>query len=303
MFSLRWFSLLLILMVTPRGADGQTMPRTVAEGAKLTEVYSDERFFEGPTWDPKTQKLYFTAFGSDNQQILRLDAPGKITVWLDKSQGVNGTFLTSDGRLLGAQAYGHRILSYAIGDNGPSEVKVLLENAKLHQPNDVCQAPNGNIYFTDPDFKERKTSAVYLLRPTGQAVKIITDMPLPNGIKTSLDGKTLYVADSHLKHWKAYPIQDDGTVGEGKVFFDPMNENKSDPDGLALDEEGNLYLSGRGGIWVVQPDGKPLGLIAIPEFCSNVTFGGPDGKTLYLTCSKKVYALSMKVRGAAWHKK
>jgi len=276
-------------------------PETVASGAKLVAVYGDERFFEGPTWDPKGQKLYFTAFGKDTQ-VLRLDGAGKVSVWMDKTAGVNGTYLSKEGRLLGAAAYGHQVVSLAFGYDRAYDPQVLHSDAKLNQPNDLCQAPNGNIYFTDPDFDRRKTSAVFLLTPQGKATKIITDMPVPNGIKTSLDGKTLYVGDSHQLLWKSYPIKEDGTVGPGKVFFNPDTPNKNPPDGMCLDEEGNLYFSGRGGVWVVNPDGKSLGLIAIPEFCSNCTFGGKDGKTLFMTCSKKVYSLQMTARGGLLRK-
>lgn len=278
------------------------MPGTVAEGAKLVVEYDDPRFFEGPTWDPKGKKLYFTAFGKNSQQILRLDAPNKVTVWLDNTKGVNGTYLSNDGRLLGAQAYGHRVMSYAFGPDGPSDTKVLYFDEKLNQPNDVCQAPNGDIYFTDPDFSKRKTSAVFRLTADGKATKVVEDMPVPNGLKTSLDGKTLYVGDSYQFLWRSYPINADGTVGPGKVFFEPKDAPKKEPDGLSIDERGNLYFSGRGGVWVVQPDGTALGLIAIPEFCSNVTFGGDDGKTLYMTCSNKVYSLRMNVRGGQFAK-
>ena len=86
------------------GADDlPPLPATVANGAKLVSVYSDDRSFEGPVWDTGTKKLYFTAFGTDNTQILRLDVPGKVTVWLDKTEGVNGMFLANSGRLLAAQ--------------------------------------------------------------------------------------------------------------------------------------------------------------------------------------------------------
>ncbi|MCA9018612.1 MAG: SMP-30/gluconolactonase/LRE family protein, partial [Planctomycetaceae bacterium] len=111
------------------------------------------------------------------------------------------------------------------------------------------------------------------------------------------DGKTLYVGDSHEKLWRSFPILEDGTVGEGRVFFDPATSRKDSPDGMSIDADGNLYLSGRGGVWVASPEGKSLGLISVPEFCSNVTFGGVDGKTLYFTCSNKVYSLKMKVKG------
>ncbi|MBM4067335.1 MAG: SMP-30/gluconolactonase/LRE family protein [Planctomycetes bacterium] len=290
-------SVLLICQSAIQADEKTAMPSTVADGARLVAEYvSPKVFFEGPTWDPKGKKLYVTAFGKTTD-ILRLEGDNKATVWLEKTEGVNGTYLSRDGRLLGAQAFGHRVMSYAFGNKGPSDTRVLLFDKKRNQPNDLCQAPNGDIYFTDPDFDKRKTSAVYRLTPDGKATKVITDMPVPNGIKTSRDGKTLYVSDSFRMLWRSYPIKDDGTVGAGKDFFNPQKAPMKEPDGLCLDEKDNLDFSGRGGVWVVQPDGKELGLIAIPEFCSNVTFGGDDGKTLYMTCQDKVYSLRMKVRG------
>lgn len=277
-------------------------PPTAAEGAKLVSIYSDPRFFEGPVWDGVTGKLYFTAFGKEKSdtQILRLDEPGKVFVWADKTEGVNGMAMGNDGRLIGAQAYGHRVLSYAIGPNGPADTQVLLFDDKLHQPNDVAQAPNGDIYFTDPDFDHAKTSAVYVMLAGQKPVKIIQDMKVPNGIKVSNDGRWLYVADDGPMNWRAYPIQADGSVGPGAVFFDPpvAADKRKAPDGFTIDENGTLYLSGSGGVWVVDRVGKLLGMIPIPEFCSNVAFGGADGKTLYMTCDKQVYSLKMKVRGA-----
>lgn len=271
---------------------------TAAENeAKLEVVYSDKLFFEGPAWDRAGKKLYFTAHKKDNNQILRLEENGKATVWLDKSEGVNGQRMSKDGRLIGAQAYGHRVMSYTIGDKGPAESKVLLENKELNQPNDVWVAPDGTIYFTDPDFKERKKSAVWRLKPDGKAEKLPIAMTLPNALAVSPDGKSLYVADSHEKLWRVFPIQDDGSIGEGKVLFNPQTESKADPDGMTLDENGNIYATGRGGVWVFKPDGTELGFIAVPEFCSNVTFGGEDGKTLFITGSGKVWSLKMDVRG------
>lgn len=304
-----WFGLVIVFtLVAARGrglAAEVAIPTTVADGAKLVSVYSDDRFFEGPTWDPKTKKLYFTAFGSgkDATQILRLDGPGKVAVWADKTEGVNGTYLANDGRLIGAQAFGHRVLSYAVGANGPDDTRVLVFDTKLNQPNDIAQAPNGNTYFTDPDFDKREKSAVYLLNIKGDVVRIIHDMPVPNGLKVSNDGKTLYVGDSHLALWRAYSIQSDGTAGPGRVFFNPETDRKDAPDGMSIDEKDNLYFSGRGGVWVADKFGNSLGLIAVPEFCSNVTFGGEDGRTLFLTCSKQVYSLAMKVRGGQFTRK
>jgi gluconolactonase len=229
--------------------------------------------------------------------VLRLDEPGKAAVWMDKSQGLNGTYLDNEGRLLGAQGEAKKILSMAVGLAGPEDTRTLYHQDTPMNPNDICQTQRGDIYFTLPDFAEKKRSTVVRIDTDGNASTVITEMALPNGIIASLDGKTLYVGDSHEKLWRSYPINDDGSLGEGKVFFNPETENQSDPDGMSIDEQGNLYFTGRGGVWVVSPEGKSLGLIPVPEFVSNCSFGDADGKTLYLTCAKKVYRLEMNVRG------
>ena len=284
--------------------DGQALPPTVADGARLTLVYQDERFFEGPSWDAATGKLYFTAFAKKNQQILRLDAAGKASVWMDETQGINGTYLSRNGRLIAAQAFGHNLLSIKIGKDGPEDIKSLTNNfdgIPYIQPNDVAESPTtGALYYTDPNFKGRTRSAVYCLNTDGTTRRVIENLKTPNGVEVSNDGKTLFVSDSFEKRIYSYPILADGSVNQGevKIFFDPVTENRNDPDGMCADAEGNLYFAMRGGIWVVSVEGKSLGLIPVPEFCSNVTFGGADGKTLYITCDKKVYSLYMKVRGA-----
>jgi gluconolactonase len=287
---------LCLILGAPARAAEPGLPDTVAPGAKLVEVHADAtQFFEGPTWDPGTCKLYFTAFGPPTTRILRLDAPGRVSVFQDKTSGTNGTYRSQDGRLLGAQGESHRIVSYSLAD--PADIKVHYAGEPLHQPNDICQRPQGDIYFTDPDFAKRTSSAVYRLSPAGELSKIAADLAVPNGIITSNDGRTLYVGDSHRKLWRAYPIAEDGTVGEGREFFNPKIDSDASPDGMSSDERGNLYFTGLGGVWVVSPAGESLGFIPVPQFCSNVTFGGADGKSLYVTCKGMVYQLDMRVRG------
>jgi gluconolactonase len=294
----RPFLAMLALALGADAAAGFTSPAPVDDvvaDAALVHVYGDQRFFEGPTWDPAGGKLFFTAFGPNNEsQILRLDDTDKALVFKDKSQGTNGTWLARDGRLLGAQGFCRSIVAY---DLQSGAVETLAHDDSWNAPNDICQAPNGDIYFTDPDFEKGEKSGVYRIAG-GKVTKVVSDMAKPNGCITSRDGRTLYVSDSEHKHWKSFPIAADGAVGPGRVFFDPQTENRDSPDGMSIDEHGNLYFTGRGGVWVVTPDGKTKGLIGVPEFCSNVTFGGPDGKTLYLTCDKRVYRLAMRVRGA-----
>jgi gluconolactonase len=274
------------------------VPETVAAGAELKEVYAAPRWFEGPSWDAATKRFYFSSYTKENQQLLRLDEVGKVTVWMDKTQDINGTCITRAGRMLCAQTNTHSVLSVKVGASGPEDIKVLYHDEALNQPNDVREAPNGNVYFSDPDFNTKKKSAVYLIRPDGKTSKIITDMTLPNGLIVSLDGKTLIVSDSADKIWRAYPIKEDGSVGDGKLFFDPKTDDKRDPDGMTLDEKGNVYCTGRGGVWVTDPNGKELGLIAVKDLTSNCTFGGEDGKTLFITGGNKVWTMQMIVRGA-----
>jgi gluconolactonase len=284
--------------------NSSSTPSTVAAGAVLTVVFADDRYFEGPSWDSLGNRLFFCAFGKGNEQVLRLDAPGKVTVVMDHTQGINGTYFSRDGRLLAAQAFGHNLLSLKMGADGAEDTKVLasgFEGLPFIQPNDVAESPvTGGIYFSDPNFKGKTHSAVYYLSREGFVRRVIDNLKLPNGLEVSNDGATLYVSDSFEKRIYSYPITTDGGVDQSqvKIFFDPATENTADPDGMCSDALGNLYFAMRGGVWVVSKEGKSLGLIPVPEFASNVTFGGTDGQTLYITCDKKVYSLAMRVKGA-----
>ena len=118
-------------------------------------------------------------------------------------------------------------------------------------------------------------------------------MPAPNGLIASNDGKTLYIADSIQKLWRSFPIRAGGSLGKGKVFLETESSKTDAPDGMTIDESGNLYLTGLGGVRIVSPQGRLLWMISIPEKVSNVTIGGTSGKTLFLTCDKKVYSLEI----------
>jgi gluconolactonase len=272
------------------------LPETVAEGAGLVEVYRSAHVHGGPSWDPRTGKLYFTTAGRGGQ-ILRLDAAGKATVWLDKAGGVSGTCLSRDGRLLGAEAARRRIVGYGIGPDGPIDVETLVHDPTLVEPSDLCQSPSGDVYFTYPDFKAGKAGVVFRLLPDGRAVPMIRDMRSPSGVEVAPDGRTIYVGDAAMKLWRSYPVAPNGDPGIGKFWFNPATRNRDNPAGMAVDDRGNVYMTGRGGVWVATPEGKMLGLIPVKEPCTNVAFGGDDGSTLFITCQRKVYSLAMTVRG------
>jgi gluconolactonase len=299
--TLSWLNALIVLTVLHSGASVASAAWPVADGAALTSVHAAGKFFEGPTWDPLHERLYFSSLTSPTE-LLALTTDGTVEQWLSNSQGINGTFRSLDGRLLCAQGDTKRILSIDILHDGPGDIVELAANSSWNGPNDLCQTPSGDIYFTTPDFVTRTTSVVYHLAADGTVTPVVTDMPLCNGVIASLDGQKLYVSDSDSKHWKSYPILSDGTVGSGSIFFDPAISNHADPDGMTIDEHGNLYLNGRGSLWIVSPSGTLLEQVPMPTgfFNTNATFGGLDGKTLYITGDGHVYSLAMQVRGALW---
>ena len=268
----------------------------VEEGAQLMELYSGGPFLEGPCWDPGTGKLYFCAYTSP-QTVVRLDGPGIVTEWLSSSNFVNGTFIANDGRMITAEVNAHKVMSYRIGASGPEDPQELVYDPTLRQPNDLCQTTRGDIYFSDPDWGVPANSGVYRRDLAGVVTKVISDMGAPNGLVASNEGTALYVADSTARHLRKYPIYPDGSVGSGQVFYDPGIAHADLPDGLTIDELGNVYMAGLGGVWAISPAGTLVEMIEVPETASNVTFGGPDNKTLFITCQGKVYGLRMQVAG------
>ena len=275
----------------------------VLPGASLQQVYSEPNvFFEGATWDTNSNKFFFTR-RTGTYQILQLDSPNNATVWMNNDPQTNGMFLSLDGRLLTADESTMQIRSHRIGATGPEDTTVL--GTAPDKPNDLCQLTNGNIYFTCPDWSSATYQGVYLLKPDGSVTRVNNALYQPNGIITSLDETKLYVSESSsglggtitTKRWWVFPINADGTLGTGSVFFKPTTSYTNDPDGMTIDEHGNLYFCGLGGVWIVSPSGTQLKMIRVTENCSNITFGGPDKRTLYITCQDKVYSLAMVVHG------
>jgi sugar lactone lactonase YvrE len=279
----------------------------IQPGATLTEVYSAPGInFEGPTWDPASDKLFFMR-RTPTYQILRLDSPGSVTVWLTPSPATNGTIMSLDGRLLACDESPKQISSRRIDPDGPGDTVILADSSDgfTKPPNDLCQLTNGNIYFTTPiwDGSPPSTQGVWLLEPDGTVTMVNNTLYQPNGIITSLDETKLYVSAGSTvasnQQWWVFNINPDGTLSSGSVFFNPTSapDRTNVPDGMTIDELGNLYFTGLGGIWIVSPAGEQLDFISLPNAPFNIAFGGPNGRTLYITCKNKVYSLAMCVRG------
>lgn len=286
------FCLLTALAVSAR-AEG-----VVAPGAQLEKLAGDFAFTEGPTCDAHGNVFFVD---QPNNRIMEWSVDGKLSTFLQPSGYANGMMLDQQGHLI-ACADEHNALWSIAPDKS---VSILLTNFSGHYfngPNDVWITPAGGMYFTDPFYKrswwDHTTMAltneeVYFLSPDRQKLsRVTTDLVKPNGITGTPDGKQLFVSDIEAhKTWR-YDIEVDGSLTH-KTLFCPLGS-----DGMSIDAEGNVYLTGRG-VSVFDKTGKEIEHIAVPEsWTANVCFFGPDKKRLFITASKSVYAINLKVAGA-----
>jgi gluconolactonase len=282
------------------GGAAQAADALIADGAKpevLGEAFS---FTEGPSSD-RDGNVFFT--DQPNDRIVKYNvADGSFSDWLKPAGRSNGTFFDQAGNLI--TCADEKNLLWSISPD--KKVTVLLSDfggKLLNGPNDLWVRPDGNLYFTDPLYprdywKRDKTMQqpgqfVYFFdMKSKQATPVATDLTRPNGIIGTPDGRTLYVADPGAKKTYSYSVKPDGSL-ENKTLFCEMGS-----DGMTIDTEGNVYLTGRG-VTVFDKTGKQLMNISIPEpWTANVTFAGKDRQLLFITASKKVYGVRMRVRGA-----
>lgn len=190
-----------------------------------------------------------------------------------------------------------------------------FEGKSLSSPNDLVIKSDGSIYFTDPPYgvrgslgpggrqKELDFSGIFRLAPDGSLVLLNKTMPTPNGLAFSADEKTLYVADTSKGEIRTFSVNADGSLDEGRLFAqlrvknDKGDERPAGGDGVKVDARGNVYCAARGGVWVFSQGGDKIGVIALPSSPTNLCFGGPDMKTLFMTTATSVYAVPLKVEG------
>lgn len=270
----------------------------VAEGAELTELASGYSFTEGPAVDPMGD-VYFT--DQPNDRILKWEAAtGTLSVYMEPAGRSNGLYFDNEGHLLACADEHFQLWRIS----SEKEVTILVDNyqgLKLNGPNDLWVDPKGGIYFTDPYYQrpywdrkepEIKEQRVYYLAPDASEPRIVADdLVQPNGIIGSPDGNTLYVADIGDKKTYAYGITMEGDLVQ-KALVTEMGS-----DGMTLDNRGNLYLTGNG-VTIINKDGEQIQHIPVPQkWTANVTFGGPEQKTLFITAMNAVYTLEMNVHG------
>jgi gluconolactonase len=268
--------------------------------AKLETVASGFGFTEGPMWDP-AGFLYVS--DETINKIFRVYPNGKKEEVIALGDPDGNTF-DRRHRLIDCAS----VLRAIIEVTPDGKYKVLadrFEGKRLNSPNDVIVGPDGVLYFTDPTLdlvagekQEIPFQGVFRLDDTGKLTLLTKDLTQPNGLAFSPDGKKFYVDDSEQRNIRVYDVESDTTLSHGRIFGEePGGKNDGVPDGIKVDKDGNLFVTGPKGIWVWDANGNHLGTIDMPEQPANLTWGDKDYSTLYITATTSVYRLRVRTRG------
>ena len=274
----------------------QNAEPVVPAGAMVKKLAGDFTFTEGPAWDRKGT-LYFSDI--PNQTIHTWSEAKGVGVFKKLEGASNGLWFDKEGNLYACQPAGRAVVRLT-PDGKETVIADSYEGKKLNSPNDLWMAPDGGLYFTDPRYGQMNDLEldgfyVFYVPPAktgGKLRRILSDLKKPNGVVGTADGKKLYVADPGAQKTYVYNIAEDGSLTNRRVAA------PTGSDGLTLDERGNLYVTGKT-IRIYSPEAKVVGEIELPEVASNLTFGGSDGKTLFITARTSLYAVKLNVKGGA----
>jgi gluconolactonase len=262
----------------------------------IEKVDAGFRFTEGPVWSREGFLLFSDV---PNNRIRKLVPGERSTVFRDDSHGANGNTYDAQGRLYSCESKTRRVVR--LDKKGNIEVLAeKWEGKRLNAPNDIVVRKDGNIYFTDPAFgdqadtRELSFYGVYHITPKGVMSLIAKPAGRPNGIAFSPNGRILYVDNSDDRNVRAYDVDRNGEVSNERVV---VSNIEGVPDGMKVDEKGNLYITAKG-IAVYTPEGKLLQTIDLSETPANCAFGDPDLQTLYITARTSLYRIRLNVKGA-----
>lgn len=264
---------------------------------EVTLVQEGFEFLEGPHWFAEDGVLRFTDIPADT--IYELEPPDQITEWRTPSNNANGLAADPQGRLLAAEHGGRQI---SITRNGEAQTLVAqYEGGQFNSPNDLVMHSGGWLYFTDPPYglanrtREIDFNGLFRFVPGDETLVAEWEGDLdsrPNGVVVSPDDETLYMADTAASKVYAFDIAADGALSGRRDFVEA-----SGPDGMAIDADGNLYVTSADGVEVFAPDGAKWGTIGVPRRPSNCAFGGPESKVLFITAREGLYRVSTIVAG------
>lgn len=294
----------------------------VPDGQAVHLVTQGFTWAEGPAWmrdggylllsDPPKNRMYRWVPGAAAPDVFLEPSGGTDTKGF-REPGSNGLKVAGPGQLLIADSGNRAIALLDLRTKAKRVLAQRFDGKKLNSPNDLAVGPDGAIWFTDPPYglegieasplKEQSANRVYRLAPDGTVTAVESELNFPNGIAFSPDGRTFYVSNSDAKKALivAWDVSPQGRLSRRRVFADMTAlAAKGMPglaDGMCVDERGDLWASGPGGIHVFSPDGRELGLVSDGSTISNCTFGGPDGRTLFMTSGHIVVSLKTHVRG------
>jgi gluconolactonase len=274
--------------------------KLIAHDAKLEVLASGFGFTEGPVWDPRG---FLYVSDEELNKIFR--------VYLDGRKETLVSLGDPDGNTYDQQ---HRLVDCAsvlraiirISSDGKYTILAdRFEEKKFNSPNDVVLGPDGALYFTDPTLdlvkgekQELPYQGVFRLDASGKVSLLTKELSQPNGLAFSPDGQKFYVDDSKQRNIRVYDFRSDGTIANGRIFGEePGGKGDGVPDGIKVDRDGNLYVTGPQGIWIWDAEGHHLGTIVMPEQPANLAWGDADLGTLYITATTSVYKLRTTAHG------
>jgi gluconolactonase len=291
----------------------------IPKSAALEVIASGFEWTEGPVWVKSGNYLLFSDI--PRNAVMKWEEGKAVTIYLQpsgfsghgeygKEPGSNGLTLDAQGQLVSCE-HGDRRLSVLTTNGGKRTLVDSFQGKRLNSPNDCCFKSTGELYFTDPPYglpgnfadpgRELDFCGVYRVGKDGAVTLLTKELSRPNGLAFSPDEKILYVANSDPDRaiWMAYPVKDDGTLGTGKVFYDvTANVGKMPglPDGLKVDEKGNLFATGPGGVYVFSATGTLLGRIETGQATANCGWGN-TGSTLYICADMYMCRIQTNTRG------
>jgi len=299
------------------------LTRLIDPDSRFETLGTGYQWSEGPTWDRVRKALYFTDVPQN--KAYRWQAGQAVQVFLDPSgapdvdgfrePGANGLWCTSNGTLLICN-HGRRAVECM--DLESREISILAQNfdGKLfNSPNDIVQARDGTLFFTDPPYglegldasplKQQDANGVYRRDPGGTVTRLVSDMTFPNGIALSPDERILYVSqsDPDAPLVRALELDSDARILSQRVLFDATPFMSAAmpglPDGMAVSTGGEIFVTGPGGVFILAPDGRPLGRILTGRATANCAFG-EDGRSLFITAGDRLLKLRTNVQGVQW---
>lgn len=281
--------------------------RVVPPDAVLEQVARGLIFTEGPVWLPRQEALVFTDIRGD--RILRWTAGGELETIYSPSGKANGLTLDHQGRLLVA-GWGSRTVWRLEPDGSATVLASRHDGKKLNTPNDIVVKSDGTIWWTDmagglfipgmcTDDVQRYLDFEGLFRidPDGSVTLLVEDFQGPNGLCFSPDESLLYVNETGRRQVRVWEVQPDNSLRNGRVFYRDEGTEPGTVDGMKADIEGNIYVTGSAGIHVVDPSGRLLGRIHVPDHTSNMAWGDSDWRTLYITARGQAYRLRLLIPG------